>query len=146
MWFVLNLFFFAGERLPPQLVWGVNKRKCTKLEKERLNDDLKEINDTELDYLHFGKDLDEASSRSDEDFVLQKSLFYFKQFNIVWTSEVFQSEIFCTGKHIVYFQMWRFFLIETFLLTLCNFNVAENVHIVGTAFWKKCKYLQSFQF
>ena len=35
-----------------------------------MNDDLMEINDTELDYLHFEKDLDDASNKSDEDFVL----------------------------------------------------------------------------
>ena len=35
-----------------------------------MNDDLIEINDTELDYLHFEMDLDEASNTSDEDFVL----------------------------------------------------------------------------
>ena len=29
-----------------------------------------EINDTDLDYLHFEKDLDEASNKSDEDFGL----------------------------------------------------------------------------
>ena len=70
MWFVLNSFFCAGEMLPPQLVWSVNKRKCTKPEKDRINDDLMEINDTDLDYLHFEKDLDEASNKSDEDFGL----------------------------------------------------------------------------
>ena len=37
--------------------------------------------------------------------------------------------------------MWRAFLTETFVL-----NIAESVNIVGTAFWKKCKYLQNFQF
>ena len=35
-----------------------------------MNEDLMEINDTELDYLLFEKDLDEASNKSDEDFVL----------------------------------------------------------------------------
>ena len=35
---------------------------------------------------------------------------------------------------------------KTFVLNLCNFNIVENVNIVGTAFWKKCKYLQNFQF
>ena len=66
MWFVLNSFFCTGEMLPPKLVWSVNKRKCTKPE----NDDLMEINDTELEYLHFEKVSDDASNKSDEDFVL----------------------------------------------------------------------------
>ena len=44
-----------------------------------------ELNDTELNYKNFGDeaDSDNASNDSDEDFVLQKSLFYFKQFSIV---------------------------------------------------------------
>ena len=37
------------------------------------------------------------------------------------------------------------FLTETFVLNLYNFNIAENVDIVGTAFYKKCAYLQNFQ-
>ena len=45
----------------------------------------------------------------------------------------FQSEIFCTAKHILNFQMGNFFT-ETFVLNLCNFDVAESVNIVGTAF------------
>ena len=36
----------------------------------------------------------------------------------------FQSEIFCTAKHILNFQMGNFFT-ETFVLNLCNFDVAE---------------------
>ena len=35
-----------------------------------MNDELMEINDTELDYLHFQKDLDGASNKLDKDFVL----------------------------------------------------------------------------
>ena len=51
--------------------------------------EIMEINDTELNYIHFEKDSDDASNKSDEDVVLWKTLFYFKQFNIVWTSEDF---------------------------------------------------------
>ena len=51
--------------------------------------EIMEINNTELNYIHFEKDLDDASNKSDEDFVLWKTLFYFKQFNIVWNSEDF---------------------------------------------------------
>ena len=35
-----------------------------------MHDELMEMNDTELDYLHFQKDLDDASNKSDEDVVL----------------------------------------------------------------------------
>ena len=44
--------------------------------------------------------------------------FYFKQYSIVRTSESFLK------KHILYFQVSFFFLTETFVLYLCNFNVA----------------------
>ena len=47
---VLNLFFSTWERLPFQLGLSVKKRKCTELDKERMSDDLMEINDTELNY------------------------------------------------------------------------------------------------
>ena len=33
-----------------------------------------------------------------------------------------------------------------FVVYLCNFNIAENVNIVGISFLHKCKYLQRFQF
>ena len=59
-----------------------------------------------------------------------------------------QSEIerlentFCISKY----EAFILFLTETFVLYLCNFNIAEKVSIFGTAFLQKCKYLQSFQF
>ena len=34
-----------------------------------MKDNLMEINDTELDYLHFEKDSDDGSNKQDEDFV-----------------------------------------------------------------------------
>ena len=40
-----------------------------------MNDDLMEINDTELDYLHFEKDSDDASNKSDEDLCYKKAYF-----------------------------------------------------------------------
>ena len=54
-------------------------------------DDLIELNDTDLNYIFFGDEThsDNASNDSDEDFVLQKSIFYFEQFSIVRTSEGF---------------------------------------------------------
>ena len=109
LWFASNLFFYIRERLPPRLVWSVskdtkissmiapeecykpkNKRKCTERRWE-MSGDLMEVNDTELNYINFGDetDSDDASNDSDEDFVFWKSLFYFKQFSIVRTSEGF---------------------------------------------------------
>ena len=56
-----------------------------------MSGDLMEVNDTELNYINFGDetDSDDAGNDSDEDFVFWKSLFYFKQFSIVRTSEGF---------------------------------------------------------
>ena len=50
----------------------------------------------------------------------------------------FQSEIFGTGKHILFFQMGSFiiFLTETFVLNLCNFNIVENANIVNCVLTK----------
>ena len=85
------MFFCTGERLPPQLLRSAlkdtlnassvaaprecyelgNERKCTELERERMSDDIIKLNVTELNYVCF------------------ESLFYFKQFSIVRTSEGF---------------------------------------------------------
>ena len=54
-----------------------------------MSDDLTELNDRELNYTYFETDSDDASNKSDEDFVIQKSLFYFKQFSIVRNTEGF---------------------------------------------------------
>ena len=69
-----------------------NKRKCTEPERERMSGDLMELNDTELNYINFGDETD-----SDNTIRMNDLLLYFKQFR------VFQSEIFCTRKHILYF-------------------------------------------
>ena len=53
--------------------------------------------------------------------------------------------VFLTGTKGVY-SFYLNFLTETFVLNLCNFNIAESTNIVGTAFLQKRKYLQSFQF
>ena len=75
MWFPLSLFFYAGERIPLQLVWSKdakvssmvapgecyepeNKRKCSEPERERMSGELMELNDTELNYLNFGDKTD----------------------------------------------------------------------------------------
>ena len=80
--------------------------------------------------------------------LLEKRLFYFKQFRNVRTSESFQSEILCHGNTfcISKYEAFILFLTETFDLYLRNFKIAEKVSIFGTAFLQKCKYLQSFQF
>ena len=85
MWFVLNLFFCTGERVPPHLdqtapkdtseVFSVatprkccepeNKRKCTKPERQRMSDDLMDLNDRWQWY-----NANDASNKSNEDFML----------------------------------------------------------------------------
>ena len=49
-----------------------NKRKCTELGRERMSDDLVELNDMELNYIYFGDetDSDDASNNLNEDFAL----------------------------------------------------------------------------
>ena len=90
MRFVLNLFFCTGERLfYPQLLRSalkdtlnayfvaeprgcyepVNKRKCTERERERMSDDLMELNDMELNYIYL-TDSDDASNKTDESFIV----------------------------------------------------------------------------
>ena len=76
----------------------------------------------------------------------KKAYFIFKQFGIVRTSEGFSISDNLYWKTHCVFPNVDFFLTETFVLNLCNFNIADNANIVGTAFWKKCKYLQNFQF
>ena len=51
-----------------------NKWKCTEPERERMSDDLMELNEMELNCISYGDetDSDNASSDSDEEFVLQK--------------------------------------------------------------------------
>ena len=47
-----------------------NEQKCTEPENERLSDDLMELNDTELNYIYYETDSDDASKKSDEGFVV----------------------------------------------------------------------------
>ena len=67
-----------------------NKQKRNGLGRERMSDDLMELNDMELNYIYFGGETDsnDSSNNLDEDFALQKSLLYFKRFSTVQTSEV----------------------------------------------------------
>ena len=82
-----------------------------------------ELNDMELNYIYFHDEAnsDDASNNSK------------------------CGGFFLTGTKGVYI-FYLNFLTETFVLKLCNFNVAESTNIVGTAFLQKRKYLQSFQF
>ena len=81
--FVLNLFFGTGERIPlcsfevhqrishrSTCCQPENKRKCTEQESKRMSDDLMELNATELNFVYFKMDLDDASKTLDEDFAL----------------------------------------------------------------------------
>ena len=55
----------------PECYEPENKRKFTEPERERMSDDLMELNDTELILINFGDktDSDNGSNGSDEDFV-----------------------------------------------------------------------------
>ena len=70
-----------------------------------------ELNDTELININFGDetDSDNASDDSDEDIVLQKSLFYSKQFSTVRTSEGFSIRDILHWKTHLYFQKGSFY-------------------------------------
>ena len=52
---------------PEECYESENKWKCTEPEKERMNDDIVELNDTELIYFVDETDSDDASNDSDED-------------------------------------------------------------------------------
>ena len=71
------MFFYTGERLPPQLVRSAskdtkvssmvapaecyepeNKRKCAEPERQGMGGHLMELNDTELNYINFGDETD----------------------------------------------------------------------------------------
>ena len=142
---MLNLFFCAGERLPPKLVRIAlkdtskvssvaaprecyepeNERNCTEPVRKRMSDDSIELTDTELDYIYFGDETDSDDGRR-----FGRRLYLFILKNLAWLEflKVFQSEIFCITK------CGGFFLTETFILNLCSFNIAENANNVETAF------------
>ena len=90
-WFALNLFFYTGERLPPQLIWNTlkdtkvssvvapgecyepgNKQECYKPERERMSYDLTELNDMEPNFINFGDE-------TDSDDVIRMKTFCFKK-------------------------------------------------------------------
>ena len=84
------MFFCTIERLPTQLFRSAsqdtahassvaapqeyydpeNKQKSTEPERERMSNDLMELNDAELNYIYFETDSDYANNRSDKDFVV----------------------------------------------------------------------------
>ena len=72
-----------------------NKRKCTEQERERMSDDLMELNDTELNHMHFGDetDSDNASNYSDIDFVAKKAYFILNSLPQFELLRVFKSYI-----------------------------------------------------
>ena len=97
MWFALILFFCTEERPPPRLVWSAskdtnissiaatrecyepeNKQKYNEPERERMSDDLIELNDTELNHINFGDrtNSDNPSYDSGEDFVAKKPVLF----------------------------------------------------------------------
>ena len=143
--FILNLFFCTAERFLLQLLRSASKdasnvsfgaapreccenkkkRKCIEPERERMSDDLMLV-----------------TSRM-ETLWYKKSYFILKNLVQFGFLKDLQSEILCTGNwkaHCVSPVMellllsFFLFLTETFVLNLYNFNIAENVDIVGTAF------------
>ena len=50
--------------------WSENKQECSESERERVSDDVMELNDTKLNYIYFKTDSDDASKKLNEDFVL----------------------------------------------------------------------------
>ena len=114
-----------------------------------MSDDLLELNDTELNYVNFGDktDSNNASNGSNEDFVLQKSLFHFEPISIVRTAEDFSIRDILHWKTHFVFRNVKFlciFLTGTFVLYLYNFNITDKVNIVETEFLQKCKYFAKF--
>ena len=73
----------------------MNKWKCTEPERERMSDDLMELNDTELNHMHFGDetDSDNASNYSDIDFVAKKAYFILNSLPQFELLRVFKSYI-----------------------------------------------------
>ena len=85
----------TGERLPHQLLRNAlkdtlsassvaaprecyepeNKRKCTEPGRQRMSDDLMELNDTELNYVYFKRYSDDASNKVNETLSYKKSFF-----------------------------------------------------------------------
>ena len=90
----MNLFFYAAERLPPQLVWSAskdtkvssmvapeewyepeNKRRCTEPESERMSGDLMELDDMKLNYINFGDETDSDNTIRMKNLCFKKSCF-----------------------------------------------------------------------
>ena len=122
LWFALNLFFYTGERFPPQFIWSASKdtkvqpmvalgkycqpenmRKCTEPERERMSSDLMELNDMELNYISFGDETDSNNTIQMKTSCFIKACFILNSLAYFKFLRVFQSEIFFTRKLILYF-------------------------------------------
>ena len=57
-------------KLSLKISGNVLNRKCTEPERQRMSNDLMELNGTELNYIYFEADSDDVSNKSDEDFVV----------------------------------------------------------------------------
>ena len=86
-----------------------------------MSDDFMELNDMELNYINWWN-------------------------GFWWHQSKYQTWSFFLSVTKEVYSFYLNILTETFVLNLCSFNIAENANIVGTAFWQKRQYLQSFQF
>ena len=66
----------VSSMVPPEECYEPeNKRKCTEPERERMSDDLMELNDTELNYINFGDETDSDNTIRMKTFVFKKPCF-----------------------------------------------------------------------
>ena len=80
-----------------------NKKKCTEPERERISGDLMGLNDTELNYINFGDETDSDNTIRMKTLCFKKACFILNSSANFELLRVFQSEIFCARKHILYF-------------------------------------------
>ena len=101
LWFALNLFFYAGERLSRirECCELENKRKCTEPERERMSGNLMELNDTDPNYINFGDETDSDNMIRMKTLCFKKACFILNSLALFELLRVCQSEIFCTRKY-----------------------------------------------
>ena len=80
-----------------------NKKKCTEPERERISGDLMGLNDTELNYINFVDETDSDNTIRMKTLCFKKACFILNSSAHFELLRVFQSEIFCARKHILYF-------------------------------------------
>ena len=80
-----------------------NKKKCTEPERERISGDLMGLNDTELNYINFVDETDSDNTIRMKTLCFKKACFILNSSANFELLRVFQSEIFCARKHILYF-------------------------------------------